>query len=311
MKTDPSPMNCEETKGQLVDYLSRQLSAPEHEALAAHLAECAECRDELQAVERVWHTLGRVPVPPPGPQVRPEFYAMLASFKEELETTPDYSPRGLWAWLRALPIPRPALRLAYSLCLLGVGLLGGYWLNNGPKPTPAADQQQLAVLAAQVGEMRQVMLLSLIDNPSATERLRAVGYTKELPDPNAKVVNALLGTLNHDDNVNVRLATLEALTPLAQNDATVRLGLVHALAQQESPLVQAALADAMVQLQERRSVQPLRRLLKQANLDDMVKSKIEQSIQTLSDGPPAAPATPQRHDQTQLSSQPARAALAV
>lgn len=303
-------MNCEDTKAQLVDYLSRQLSASEQASLAAHLAGCAECRDELQAVERVWHTLGQAPVPAPGPLARPEFYAMLASFKDELETTPDYSLRGIWAWLRALPIPRPALRLAYSLCLLGAGLLGGYWLNSGPK-TAAADQQQLAALAAQVGEMRQVMLLSLINNPSATERLRAVGFTKELPDPNARVVNALLSTLNQDPNVNVRLATLEALTPLAQNDATVRLGLVHALAQQDSPLVQAALADAMVQLQERRSVPPLRRLLKQANLDHMVKSKIEQSIQTLSDGPPAAPATPQRHDQTQLSSQPARAALAV
>lgn len=303
-------MNCEETKAQLVDYLSRQLSAPEHEALAAHLAGCADCRDELQAVERVWHTLGQAPVPAPGPQARPAFYAMLASFKEELETTPDYSLWGLWAWLRALPIPRPALRLAYSLGLLAMGVLGGYWLNSGPKPA-AADQQQLAALAAQVGEMRQMMLLSLIDNPSATERLRAVGYTKELPDPNARVVNALLSTLNQDPNVNVRLATLDALTPLAQADATVRLGLVHALARQESPLVQAALADAMVQLQERRSVPPLRRLLKQANLDDRVKSKIEQSIQTLSDGPPAAPATPQRHDQTQLSPRPARATLAV
>ncbi|MFC6225412.1 HEAT repeat domain-containing protein [Hymenobacter artigasi] len=303
-------MNCEPLKAQLVDYLSRQLTAAEHAALTAHLAGCAECREELQAMERVWHTLGQAPVPEPGPQARPAFYAMLATFKDELETTPDYSLQGLWLRLRAWSIPRPALRLAYSLCLLGVGVLGGYWLNSGSK-TAAADQQQLAALAAQVGEMRQVMLLSLIDNPSATERLRAVGYTKELPDPNSKVVNALLSTLNHDDNVNVRLATLEALTPLAQADATVRLGLVHALAQQDSPLVQAALADAMVQLQERRSVPPLRRLLKQENLDNMVKSKIEQSIQTLSDGPPAAPATPQRHDQTQFSPQPARAALAV
>lgn len=304
-------MNCEDTNAQLVDYLSRQLTVAEHAALTAHLAGCAECREELQAVERVWHTLGQAPVPAPSPQARPAFYAMLATFKDELETAPDYSLHGLWLRLRAWSIPRPALRLAYSLCLLGVGVLGGYWLNSGSKTAAAADQQQLAALAAQVGEMRQVMLLALIDNPSATERLRAVGYTKELPDPNARVVDALLSTLNHDDNVNVRLATLEALTPLAQADATVRLGLVHALAQQDSPLVQAALADAMVQLQERRSVPPLRQLLKQANLDDMVKSKIEQSIQTLSDGPPAAPATPQRHDQTQLSRQPARAALAV
>lgn len=64
---------------------------------------------------------------------------MLASFKDELETTPDYSFHGLWQRLRVLSVPRPAPRLAYRLCLLGVGLLGGYWLNNGAKPV-AADQ---------------------------------------------------------------------------------------------------------------------------------------------------------------------------
>jgi hypothetical protein len=121
------------------------------------------------------------------------------------------------------------------------------------------------------------------------------------------VVSALLSTLNNDPNVNVRLATLEALAPLAQQDATVRLGLVHSLAQQPSPLVQSSLADVMVQLQERRSVKPLRELLKQADLDETVKDKIEQSIRTLSKGPPAAPSTPPRHDQTHVSPQPEHA----
>ncbi len=302
-------MNCERTKEQLVDYLSGQLSEAEHGALAAHLAGCAHCRAELQATQRTWQTLGSVPVPEPSPRLRPEFYTMLASFKDELETTPEYSPTGLWRWLRELQIPRPALRLAYSLCLLGAGVLGGYWLNQSRQP--AVPDQQLAALAAQVGEMRQVMLLSLIENPSATERLRAVGYTKELNGANARVVEALLSTLNHDPNVNVRLATLEALAPLAQ-DPTVRLGLVHALTQQESPLVQSALADAMVQLQEARSVPPLRELLKQAHLDKTVKSKIEQSIQTLSTGRPAAPSPPPRHDQTYHFPQPEQpAAVAI
>ena len=159
--------------------------------------------------------------------------------------------------------------------------------------------------------MRQMMLLTLIDNPSASERLRAVSYTKELDGAaDAKVVAALLSTLNHDDNVNVRLATLEALAPLAA-DPTVRLGLVHALTQQDSPLVQSALADVMVQLQERTSVPRLRALLKQADLDSTVKSKIEESIQTLSTGRPAAPATPQRHDQTQNIPRAERPAVAV
>lgn len=303
-------MNCESTKAQLADYLSGQLPEPEHSAMAAHLAGCVECREELQAVQRVWHTLGKVTTPEPGPNLRPEFYAMLADFKDTLETESRYSPKGLWRWLRELQIPQPALRLAYSLALLTVGITGGYWLNNQPKTTPA-DQQQLTALASQVSEMRQMMLLTLIDNPSATERLRAVSYTKELDGAaDAKVIDALLSTLNHDDNVNVRLATLEALAPLA-NDPTVRLGLVRSLAHQESPLVQSALADVMVQLQERTSLPRLRALLKQADLDSTVKSKIEESIQTLSKDRPAAPVTPQRHDQTHISPRAERPALAV
>ena len=195
------------------------------------------------------------------------------------------------------------------MALLAAGVAGGYWLNNQPKALPAG-QQQLAALTAQVGEMRQLMLLALIDNPSATERLRAVGYTKELAGPDARVVAALLSTLGHDPNVNVRLATLEALAPLA-DDPAVRLGLVRALPQQESPLVQLALADALVRLGERRSLAPLRALLKQANLDGAVRSKIEQSIKVLSTGRPAAPSSAPSHDQTHLFSRPERAVALV
>ncbi|MDO7846427.1 HEAT repeat domain-containing protein [Hymenobacter sp. M29] len=299
-------MNCDHVKDQLVDYLSSQLSAAEQAALTAHLAGCADCRAELQATQRVWQTLGAVRPPEPSEHLRPEFYAMLAGFKQELKATPDYSLKGLWQWWLNLEIPRPILRAVYSLCLVSVGLIGGYWLNRQPA-APSGEQQQLATLAAQVTQMRQVMVLSLIDNPSATERLRAVGYTKDLSAPNAKVVSALLSTLDHDPNVNVRLATLEALAPLA-DDPTVRLGLVHSLPKQDSPMVQAALADVMVQLQERRSVQPLRRLLQQPGLDESVKSKIEQSIQTIQTGRPAAPSTTPRHDQTHIAPQPEPAA---
>ena len=81
-----------------------------------------------------------------------------------------------------------------------------------------------------------MMMLSLLENPSATERLRAVGYTKNLNDANGRVIDALLTTLNNDPNVNVRLVTLEALAELA-HDPRAREGLVQSLTKQESPLV--------------------------------------------------------------------------
>ena len=96
-----------------------------------------------------------------------------------------------------------------------------------------------------------------------------------------KVIDALFSTLNNDANVNVRLVALEALTQFATN-AVVREGLVKSLAVQDSPMVQVALADVMVKLQEKGSVKALRKLLNKEGLNDLVKNKIEQTIKDLS-----------------------------
>ncbi len=73
----------------------------------------------------------------------------------------------------------------------------------------------------------------------------------------------------------------EALTQYA-GDASVREGLVKSLALQDSPMVQVALADVMVKLQEKRSVKALKTLLQKEDLNDLVKVKIEQTIKDLS-----------------------------
>jgi hypothetical protein len=273
-------MRCEQAHEQLLDYLNNQLAGPDQLVLDAHLVHCPECRAELESTRQLWLTLGRLPVPEPSEHIRPNFYAMLAEYKEA-EMRPGLLAR-VRQWLQPLLTVQLASRLAYSLCLLGLGVVAGYWLN-GRQPAASPEQAQLAALSTQVQEMRQVMLLTLLEDPSATERLRAVSYTKQLHQANPKVVDALLSTLNHDDNVNVRLATLEALAELAPREPAVRQGLVRALAQQDSPLVQSALADVMVQLQEKRSVKPLRRLLLQPDLNDAVKSKIQESLKSLSD----------------------------
>ena len=92
-----------------------------------------------------------------------------------------------------------------------------------------------------------------------------------------KVIDALLTTLNEDPNVNVRLATLGALTKLA-DDPRVREGLVHSIEQQDSPIMQLAIADVMVKLQEKRSVRSLQRLLNKKDINPKVKLNIEKSI---------------------------------
>ena len=125
---------------------------------------------------------------------------------------------------------------------------------------PASETKQLEALTAQVHEMREMMMLSLLQNPSASERLRAVSYTSEIRHVNPNIAAALLATLNNDPNVSVRLTTLEALTHFAR-DPVVREGLIQSILQQDSPLVQAALADAMLKLQEKRAIQPFKKII--------------------------------------------------
>ncbi|CCH51923.1 anti-ECFsigma factor, ChrR [Fibrisoma limi BUZ 3] len=273
-------MNCEGAKDRLLDYLNDELPATERAALDAHLANCPDCQRELADNRQIWQLMATVPTPEPRPDMRANFYAMLDTFAEAEAARPTRSWTSILEHIKAFWTPTLVTRLAYSLLLVSIGVASGYWLQQKQSPD-VAYRQQIDTLSSQVQEMRQMMMLSMLENPSATERLRAVSITKEINDVDGRVIDALLTTLNNDPNVNVRLVTLEALADLG-HDSRVREGLVHSLSRQDSPLVQVALADVMVKLQEKRSLKPLRQMLKQEGINDLVKSKIEQTIRELS-----------------------------
>ncbi|WP_338874073.1 HEAT repeat domain-containing protein [Spirosoma sp. SC4-14] len=273
-------MNCENANEQFTEWLSNQLPDAERLELEAHLESCPDCQREAKTMEQLWLRMDSLAAPEPSKQMRVQFEAMLGAYKETIQTEQENGLKSLLTKLRTFFISQPALRLAYGLLLMGAGALMGYWFTSQNSST-VAYQQQIDTLSSQVQEMRQMMLLSLIDNPSASERLRAVSYTDEISQANNRVVDALLATLNNDPNVNVRLVTLEALARLA-NEPKVREGLVQSLVRQDSPLVQVALADVMVQLQEKRSIKPLQQMLRQEHLNDLVKNKIQETIKALS-----------------------------
>src|SRR6185312_14707992 len=169
-------------------------------------------------------------------------------------------------------------QLAQPAAMSTTGVTGVAAVTSGVadrKPIP--ESRQLQELTAQVHEMRKMVMLSLLQNPAASERIRAVSYTSEIRRTDPSITEALLATLNNDPNVNVRLTTLEALTHYA-HDPAVREGLVRSILQQESPLMQAALADVMLKLQEKRAVPSFEKLLQHKDLNGMVRTKIEQTI---------------------------------
>jgi hypothetical protein len=194
-----------------------------------------------------------------------KFYTALADEKRASRKTNSFSFPSLNSLF-------PRLAMAAVLILSGFAV--GYFLQSPQQKTEVSE------LTKEVGDLKEMVMLSLMEKESATQRLKAVSLTSEMDQASDKVTNALFVALNKDENVNVRLAALEALKPYVSKSA-VRLKLIESIESQASPLVQVALAELMVTMQEKRSVDQLRQLLKDERVPKEVKNKISESIKVL------------------------------
>ena len=128
--------------------------------------------------------------------------------------------------------------------------------------------------------MRQTLAVSLLDQSSASERLRGVNLSVNTEKPDSGLIEALLNTLNNDPNVNVRLAAVDALY-LFYDNPLVKEGLAQTLSTQDSPLVQVALIDFVVSVRERRAIDSLKNLIETKTLHPEVKQHAELGLQKI------------------------------
>ncbi|MFM8832405.1 MAG: HEAT repeat domain-containing protein [Cytophagales bacterium] len=195
------------------------------------------------------------------------FYKMLGE-ENLFEKSKKALPSTWLSWKLFVP------RFAFGAVLLFVSGMVGYYLNFTKR------NSEVKQLTQQVTALREMMMISLLEKESAIERLKAVSITQEITDPSLQVTQALMKTLNADPNVNVRLAALEALQDFAAQPH-VREGLIRSIALQDSPLVQVALAELMLALQEKSSVSELKKVLQQNRTPKEVKDKIKKTIDVL------------------------------
>ena len=253
-------MTCDQVKEHIADYLAGALSRAEAEELDEHFAQCAACKQETAALSETWETLGLLEQEQPGGQLRPRFYQSLEAYRQGLESAAPAPARRRffdWGWHG----------WAWSAALLVVGLASGLWLGGLER-----GRADLAGLQDEVHHMRQLVTLSLLEQQSASERLRGVDYANRVDQSDTQVLAALLHAVNHDPNVNVRLAAVDALRKFAGNPS-VRGKLDQSLVKQESPLVQLALIDFIVDTRDKTAVPALAALERSPTANKNVKEK--------------------------------------
>jgi hypothetical protein len=224
---------------------------------------------DLQSLEQIAQVevqLEKVKFPAPSGALTDRFYQMLAL---EQRRGISFSWKTLFSRAEAVP------KFAFAAMILLIGIILGFFLRYS-----SASDNEIKALSQQVTDLKEMMMLTLLEQESATERLKAVNLTHEMSDISNTITIALLKTLKYDNNVNVRLAALEALCPYVV-DSNVRQELVKSIAKQESPLVQIALAEVMIEIQEKSSVKELERILHSERTPVEVKRKIQEGIKIL------------------------------
>ncbi len=220
----------------------------------------------LKDLARLDENLVGLKNPSPSMELDHKFYGMLKTEKEK-SSRKFFSFEG-FQWSLLTP------RLAFGAALLIAGFVSGYVINS------PQEKSDVLSLTQEVTDLKEMVMLSLLEKESATDRLKAVSLTSEMDQASKKVTEALIQTLNQDGNVNVRLAALDALRPYTR-DSNVRESLIRSIANQNSPMVQVALAQLMVDLNEKKSVKELQKLLQEEGTPKEIKERIEQSIQIL------------------------------
>ena len=252
---------------ELIAKYNEGLADPSEVKLIEQLLEAGEVElTQLHELNLLDEQLLKLEEPSPSIRLDDQFYSLLSDEKKK-QRKGSFS-FAMPDWNALFP------RLALASIVLIAGFTGGYLFN---KPT---QNKEVYALTQQVSDLREMMVFSLLEKESATDRLKAVGLTSEMNQVSQKVTAALFKTMNLDDNANVRLAALEALKPYAKQ-SSVREELVRSIAKQDSPLVQVALAEFMATIQEKKSVKELQKLLQNENTPKEVRSKINESIKVL------------------------------
>jgi anti-sigma factor RsiW len=259
-------MRCEDVQAHLPDHLAGALPAAAAEQVDEHLQTCDACAEEFEAVEDTWLRLAAVR----GPHA--DSTAMRARFTAALE---EYQHGAAAAVPRRAPIRLYALQFAAAAALLVIGVA----IGRETAPPPPVDPQ-IGEMRTELREMRHMVTLSLLQQQSASERLKGVTYASQIGQPDTDVVAALLDTLKYDVSVNVRLASIDALKGFSGQE-NVRRGAVETLPEQTSPFVQIALIDFLVEMKGREAADALRRLSMDAMVDAAVRAHAVQGLQRL------------------------------
>lgn len=236
-------MDTEKLESLLIDYIDGKLSPEEASRVELELSRDNQAYELYTQLREVIHLMDKTR---PMEARRDAHAAFDRVIQEQLSSTNKK---------RTFVLHPAVYRMAAAVALVMVGVGIGYWINK--------NNQQSAELAALRKEMKETksMMMAMLDNQqSASKRIQGVNVAMTIEQADDDVVRALVNTMNHDKNTNVRLTALEALSKFYR-EPLVRKELIESLSTQDDPMVQISLIQLLVRMKETGVVKELERII--------------------------------------------------
>ncbi|AYQ34326.1 HEAT repeat domain-containing protein [Runella sp. SP2] len=289
----------------ITDYLLGLLPEAERVVFEQRLAVDPLLRKEVEELQAVWQALQRTEADT-DKDMDDAFYKALQGEKMLESTVIAFKPTPWKSYLR------------YAAAVAGLGLT--FWVGRQtapveiqyrtvavqtpsevPQKTKAETQtstelpmelanvskssnpnmmQEIASLRKEMKMTQELVILGLLKDHSASERLKGINYAAALNDPKPAVIQALINTLRDDESLNVRLSTIETLERFKPTDEVKKV-LVSQLTQTSEPTEQTTLIETLVRMRVRESLPVFDKLQKDTNVDESVRALAKSSMNEL------------------------------
>lgn len=252
---------------QIPDYLDDRLDSSDKAAFEKHIEQCGDCKKEVGEMKAFFNVFEKES-PVPTDRLRSKFETALEQEKMDQGKVVRLESKPSSGWKGTI------LKIAASVALLAVSFQMGSLFQQRKVDADIAQLQD------ETDQMKQTAMLSLMENQSASKRIQGVNYIEEFEQPDEAIIRALGDRLLYDVNDNVRLTAFEALSKFTASE-TVKSVLIEALGNEKNPSIQVAIIQALVQIQEKKAAEPMKKLLEQEDTQPFIKEQIKAVLPSL------------------------------
>lgn len=253
----------------MIDYIDGNLTGELKEFVTKYIEKSPENKRKYEELKATIDLLSYDKPLEPESRLKDSFEAVL---KTETEAEEERKVKSMnQAGWKFSPI-----HIAASLALVISGVFIGMWLmkNN-------SNDQEIAEIKKEMEATKKLVMQSLTDNTSASRRLQGVNASYSMGSADDEIVNALIRTMNNDENTNVRLAAVEALANFA-DEPRVLEALIASMESQTDPLIQITLINLMVQLKEKKALDELKNIIEDKKTMETVRDEAHMAVFKLS-----------------------------